>query len=90
MQTNWTQSKLHFPQARLRMSKSSFDKLLGYVRDELVVSELKVKPRGGAIIPELCLHCTIRWPAGGSYLDICDISGISKSSSIVLFGRPSE
>jgi hypothetical protein len=64
----------------LRMSKSSFDKLLGCVRDELVVNEVQVKPTGGAIIPELCLYCTIRWLAGGSYLDICDISGISKSS----------
>jgi DDE superfamily endonuclease len=65
---------------RLRMSKESFDKLLGYIRDSLVVNETKAKVRGGSIVPELCLYCTIRWLAGGSYLDITDICGISKSS----------
>jgi hypothetical protein len=36
--------------------------------------------RGGAIIPELCLYCTIRWLAGGSYTDIFFYCGISKTS----------
>ena len=65
---------------RLRMSKQSFDKLLGYIRHDLIVNEMMAEPRGGAIIPEICLFCTLRWLAGGSYLDICDIAGISKSS----------
>jgi DDE superfamily endonuclease len=65
---------------RLRMSNESFDRLLGYIRHELLVNETMAKQRGGAIIPELCLFCTLRWLAGGSHLDICDIVGISKSS----------
>lgn len=62
------------------MPKESFDKLLGYIYVDLVVNELMAKNRGGPIIPELCLYCTLRYLAGGSYLDICDIAGISTSS----------
>ena len=58
------------------MSKESFDKLLGFVREALIVNETKANLRGGIIVPELCLYCTIRWLAGGSYLDITDICGI--------------
>jgi DDE superfamily endonuclease len=65
---------------RLRMSRQSFDKLLSYIREALLVNETKANARGGSIVPELCLYCTIRWLAGGSYLDITDICGISKSS----------
>ena len=62
------------------MSKESFDKLLEYVRQDLIVNETMANCRGGPIIPEMCLYCTIRYLAGGSYLDICDVAGISKSS----------
>jgi DDE superfamily endonuclease len=65
---------------RLRMSKQSFDLLLSYVRHYLVVNEEMANMRGGSICPEICLYCTIRWLAGGSYLDITDICGISKAS----------
>ena len=65
---------------RLRMSKPSFDKLLSYMRDHLLINETQARKRGGGIVPELCLYCTIRWLAGGSYLDICDVAGISKAS----------
>ena len=63
------------------MSKQSFDKLLEMgIHDQLAVNELQANLRGGPIIPELCMYCTIRYLAGGSYLDICDVAGISKSS----------
>jgi DDE superfamily endonuclease len=65
---------------RLRMSKASFDKLLALIRESLTVNDKQANLRGGSIIPELCLYCTLRWLAGGSYLDITDICGISKSS----------
>jgi hypothetical protein len=65
---------------RLRMDGSSFNKLLGYVYDSLMVKEVMANSRGGPIIPELCLFCTLRYLAGGSYLDICDIAGVSASS----------
>ena len=73
---------------RIRMSKASFYKLLGYIQSYLVVNEVMANMRGGPIIPELCLYCTLRWLAGGSYLDICDITGISQSSFYgLLFGK---
>ena len=65
---------------RLRMSKDSFDKLVLLLAEDLVVDEDAASKRGGAIIPELCLFCTLRYLAGGSYLDISDIAGISQSS----------
>ena len=65
---------------RLRMSPTSFYKLLELIKDELLVNETMAKPRGGPIIPELCLYCTLRWLAGGSYLDIQDVAGISTAS----------
>lgn len=65
---------------RLRMSKESFDQLLSYVHEDLLVNEQMANLRGGTIIPELCLYCTLRWLAGGSCLDITDIAGILKSS----------
>ena len=67
-------------EVRLRMTLDSFNKLLGHIRDDLLVKETKARVRGGTILPELCLYCTIRWLAGGSYLDITDVCGISKSS----------
>ena len=65
---------------RLRMDHDSFDRLLAIIYDDLVIDELMAQPRGGPIIPELCLFCTLWYLAGASYLDICDIAGISKSS----------
>jgi hypothetical protein len=62
------------------MSRESFEILLSYIYHDLLVKEQYAKLRGGSIIPELCLYCTIRWLSGGSYLDICDIAGISQSS----------
>lgn len=70
-----TQFKRH-----LRMSAQSFDKLLSYVYDDLLVDFEMAQRRGGPIIPELCLYCTIRYFAGGSYSDIHYFTGISKSS----------
>ena len=66
--------------ARLRMSKVSFDKLLQMVRLDLVINEAQAAFRGGSVMPEMCLCCTLRWLAGGSHLDLCDIAGISKPS----------
>jgi hypothetical protein len=62
------------------MTKESFDKVLGFIREPVEVNETMASMRGGSIVPELCLYCTIRWLAGGSYLDITNVSGISKSS----------
>lgn len=65
---------------RLRMTESSFNKLLSCICEELVVNDLQANPRRGPITPELCWFCTLRWLAGGSHLDICDTAGVSKAS----------
>jgi hypothetical protein len=65
---------------RLRMSKASFDKLVLLIEKDLQVDEIAASSRGGAIIPEVCLYCTLRYLAGGSYLDISDVAGISQAS----------
>lgn len=62
------------------MSKASFEKLVMLIQDALAVNQTAADKRGGAIIPEICLYCTLRYLAGGSYLDISDIAGISQSS----------
>jgi DDE superfamily endonuclease len=69
-----------FIQQHLRMPLSSFYKLLSYIKEGLVVDESKAIGRSGAILPELCLFCTLRWLAGGSYLDIFTITGVSIAS----------
>jgi hypothetical protein len=65
---------------RLRMKKDSFNKLVGLLAEDLAVDEVAADKRGGAIIPEICVYCTLRYLAGGSYLDITDIAGISQAS----------
>jgi hypothetical protein len=65
---------------RLRMQKHSFDKLVELLEADLLVDESFAELRGGAIIPPLCVYCTLRFLAGGSYLDITDVAGISQAS----------
>jgi hypothetical protein len=45
---------------RLRMELGSFDKLLEIIREDLEVNQNMANLRGGPIIPDLCLFCTIR------------------------------
>ena len=54
----------------LRMSDSSFLRLLSLFRDKLEVDRQMGSQRGGAILPELCLYACLRYLAGGSYSDI--------------------
>jgi hypothetical protein len=51
----------------LWMSHESFNKLLGYISDDITVNPEMANIRGGAIILEICLYITIRYLAGGSY-----------------------
>lgn len=66
-----------FIKRHLRMSLQSFYKLLSYIKKDLIVSEYFSEKRGGSVLPEICLFCTLRWLAGGSYLDIYVITGVS-------------
>ena len=65
-----------------RMSYSSFNKLLKLLKPYLVVDKgmADVKSSKGPIIPEVCLHCLLRWLAGDSYLGIRVAAGISVPS----------
>ena len=65
---------------RLRMTKESFDELLSFIYEDLLVKEVMAEMRGGSIIPEICLNCMLRWLAGESYLDVTDVAGISQPS----------
>jgi hypothetical protein len=75
-----TRQKDRYFRRHLRMELASFNKLLEMIREDLEVDEKMAGLRGGCILPELCLYCTLRWLAGGSYLDIHDRTGISVAS----------
>jgi DDE superfamily endonuclease len=69
--------------SRYRMSKTTFDRLLALIAPKLEVDETKSRNSTGGlppIIPAHCLHCLLRYLAGGSYLDISDIVHMSESS----------
>ena len=63
----------------LRMSLTLFEKLLSFIWKSLEVDSAMVQLRGGVIIPEIALYCTLCYLAGGSYTDIFFV-GISKLS----------
>jgi hypothetical protein len=65
-----------------RMSLASFDILVGILGFTLVINPAKSYARSEAwpIIPEIRLHCLMRYFAGGSYLDICTIVSIPHST----------
>ncbi len=63
-----------------RMSKTSFDKLLLFIRRDLEVDASRARCCGGIILPELCLYCTLQYCAGGLYSDIKNFTSISTAS----------
>jgi hypothetical protein len=65
-----------------RMSPESFDRLVDTIRSALNTNETKSHNRtvAGPIIPEIRLHCLVRYLAGGSYLDICNLVSIPHST----------
>ena len=64
----------------LHMSFQFFQKLVGLLNNSLLVDQEMASLCGGAIIPELCVYVTLQYLAGGSYMDIFFLIGISKSS----------
>ena len=67
----------HFMKCALRMDLESFDKLVSILSDTLKRDNMQGDRHGRAIKPTLCLFATIRWLAGGSYLDITALLGVS-------------
>lgn len=78
------QDKQHFIKRHLRMSIDSFNKLLSYIKKDLVISEYHSN-KPNAVTPELCLFCTLRYLAGCSYLDIHAMTGVSITSFYRVF-----
>lgn len=62
------------------MSPESFERLVSHIRTDLEANESMASLRGGVIIPEIRLYCTLRWLAGGSYSDIYLFTGTSRPS----------
>jgi hypothetical protein len=66
-----------------RMSYTSFWKLLSMLRPSLFVNSSQSQCRTSGLEPiyaEIILHCTLRYLAGGSYLDIMCNAGISQTA----------
>ena len=65
-----------------RMPYRSFMKLRDLLATDLQKDEEMSRRRTGksSITPEITLHCLLRWLAGGSYLDIRIVAGISPAS----------
>ena len=64
----------------LRMHPDSFEKLLEYIRHDLKANKKMASLRGGVIMSEIRLYCTLRYLAGGSYSDVYFFMGISRAS----------
>ena len=64
------------------MSKESFLELLDLAREGLERDEIQGlrSSYGGVVSPELRLSMTLRWLAGGSYVDIAIIHGVAIST----------
>jgi hypothetical protein len=68
---------------KYRMTLETFNKLCEILRPDITVDPIKSQnstPRSLPIYPELVMAIGIRWLAGGSYHDIKDFCGVSKSS----------
>ena len=62
------------------MTFQSFQKLVGLLNKGQLVNQEMASLHGGAIISEPCVYITLQYLAGGSYMDIFFLIGISQSS----------
>jgi hypothetical protein len=91
LRVNWQEHRRkliergHFHRS-YRTSPESFDTLVEMLGNILVINEGKAYARSlpGPIIPEIRLHCLMRYLAGGSYLDICTLVPIPHSTFYIL------
>ena len=63
------------------MSPASFDILVGILGTTLVINPTKsyARSKAGPIIPEIRLHCLMRYLAGGSQFFLSAVEGVSES-----------
>jgi hypothetical protein len=64
----------------VHMTLTSFTKFLSFICDSLLVDSDMASLRGGEIVPEIQLYCTLWYIAGGLYSDIQFFTGISSAS----------
>ena len=70
-----------------RISRSSFNKLLGYINIDLERDAIQgLHSSGSIILPVARLAATLRFLAGGSFIDIAGLFGISSGSFFVCDG----
>jgi hypothetical protein len=70
----------HF-QRLSRLTRPSFEKLLNMIKFYVYTNEMHgALSSGSAISPRTRLYATLRWLAGGSYLDICMSFGVAYRS----------
>ena len=62
---------------RYRLNKENFNKLLGLIGADITPK----RKRSDGITAEIKLACTLRYLAGGSYLDIADLHGVEARST---------
>lgn len=71
-----------------RMSKAAFQCLLHTIGHALCIDEsMATRSSGSAVPPELQLSMTLRFLAGGSYLDITDVHGVHASTMFACIWR---
>lgn len=71
---------------RFRMDLGCFNQILHRLRPELEKRSLSHR-RGEPILAEHMLAMTLRWLAGGSYIDIEDVYRVSTSNCFKIFWR---
>ena len=69
-----------------RMSPKSFRKLVGLIRDDLEPKDAS-RTRKDYLDPETKVMMTLRWLAGGQYVDQCRRNGVSKPSVFRAFAQ---
>ena len=63
------------------MTKETFFVLFKLVRDDLLKDSLKaMNSSGSPVTPLIKLAATIRWLAGGMYIDICGVFGLCQTT----------
>ena len=64
-----------------RMTKKSFYHLLDLVKGDILQDSAKaMNSSGSPVTPLIKLAATIRWLAGGMYIDICAVFGLSQTT----------
>jgi len=69
-------------ESMFRLTRAGFEDLLGIISPFMhdTIEHMAVRSSGSVVSKRTKLHVTLRWCAGGSYLDLCFAWGISKTT----------